>query len=290
MDYKTKELLDKFLEEENVKSAEDVERALAKFMELYNSNQLEFEETPMSKAYDYLAQAEDADTITKARKYARKALEVCPECIDAEVFLAELEDSIFKAETILANAIEKERARLEQEGYFTKENIGCFYGIYETRGYLKALSHLAHLCAFEGKSSKAIEICKEIMRLNNNDNLGVRYLLMGLYAYLEDEKSLQKLYNKYDEESLSTLIPFMIINYKKSDYTNAKLYLDRINKCNKNFIKVFKGTMKSKSDIPNGYFSPGDSSEVDMYLLNYLFLFASVPSIDEFITKNGVVI
>ncbi len=44
---------------------------------------------------------------------------------------------------------------------------------------------------------KAIDTCKEILRLNESDNTGIRFLLMGLYAYLEDEDSLKKLCKKY---------------------------------------------------------------------------------------------
>ena len=42
----------------------------------------------------------------------------------------------------------------------------------------------------EGKLRQAANICKEVLRLNENDNLGVRYLLMAIYATLEEEKSM----------------------------------------------------------------------------------------------------
>lgn len=32
----------------------------------------------------------------------------------------------------------------------------------------------------------------EIVSLNNNDNTGARYLLMAIYAYLEEEKEIKK--------------------------------------------------------------------------------------------------
>ena len=38
---------------------------------------------------------------------------------------------------------------------------------------------------YDGKLKKARSVCKEILKLNNNDNTGARYLLMAIYATLE---------------------------------------------------------------------------------------------------------
>ena len=54
----------------------------------------------------------------------------------------------------------------------------------------------------KGKLRQVANICKEVLRLNENDNLGVRYLLMAIYATLEEEKSMLDLYKKYPEEDL----------------------------------------------------------------------------------------
>ena len=35
---------------------------------------------------------------------------------------------------------------------------------------------------------------KKSVKLNENDNTGARYLLMAIYAYLEEEKEMLKLY------------------------------------------------------------------------------------------------
>ena len=53
MDYKLNETLNKFMEGEDIKSEEDLQKALDKFMTLYNSGQLEEDSSPMSRAYDY---------------------------------------------------------------------------------------------------------------------------------------------------------------------------------------------------------------------------------------------
>ena len=136
-----------------------------------------------------------------------------------------------------------------------------------------------------GKVKKALDVCKEILRLNEHDNTGARHLLMAIYAYFEDEKNLVKLFKQYGEESLETLFPLFALYYKQENDAKAKEYLNKINKANPNFIKFFKGTMVQTDNAPSGYYSKGNSSEILMYFQNYSFLINSVPNISDYILK-----
>lgn len=127
----------------------------------------------------------------------------------------------------------------------------------------------------------------EILRLNKNDNTGARYLLMAIYAYLEEEKEMLKLHKKYPEEDLEMLFPQFALYYKLGKDKEAKEFLERINKSNPNFIKLFKGTIKINKDVPEGYYRKGDSSEVIMYFNQYSFLALTIPNIHEFILENS---
>ena len=139
----------------------------------------------------------------------------------------------------------------------------------------------------DGKIKKARDVCREIIKLNEHDNTGARYLLMAIYAILEEEKDMLKLYKKYPEEDLEMLVPLFILYYKQDNSKKAKEYLDRINKANPDFIKFFKGTMKENKDVPEGYYSKGDSSEVMMYFMQYDFLLATMPTLDYYILANS---
>ena len=134
---------------------------------------------------------------------------------------------------------------------------------------------------------QARDICKEILRLNENDNTGARYLLMATYACLEEEGDMLKLHKKYQEETLEMLLPLYILYFKRDNQKRAQMYLDKVNKANPNFVKFFKGTMKANPNVTPGYYSVGDSSEVMMYLEQYGFLLASVPTISEYVIKNS---
>ena len=110
---------------------------------------------------------------------------------------------------------------------------------------------------------------------------------MAIYAFLEEENDMLKLFKKYPEEQLEMLFPLFILYYKQGNDKKAKEYLDRINKANPDFIKFFKGTMKENTKVPEGYYSKGDSSEVIMYFKNYDFLVETIPTIDYYILENS---
>ena len=63
-----------------------------------------------------------------------------------------------------------------------------------------------------GMMRKAIVECKEMLRLCENDNLAIRYVLMHIYAHLEDVDSALELYDKY-EKSKSTMFFITIIYF-----------------------------------------------------------------------------
>lgn len=158
---------------------------------------------------------------------------------------------------------------------------------YLKRDHIRGLYTKANCLILDGKIKQARDVCKEILRLNENDNMGSRYLLMAIYAYLEEENDMIKLYKKYPEENLEMLFPLFILYYKQGNDKKTKEYLDRINKSNPHFIKFFKGTMKENKDMPNNYYAKGDSSEVIMYFKEYDFLIETIQTIDYYILENS---
>lgn len=187
---------------------------------------------------------------------------------------------------LLDDGLETEKNRLTKEKYFDKENIGHFYGIFETRPYIRGLVIKAEYLLEEGKLRQAESICREVLRLNENDNMGARYLLMAIFAILEEENDMLKLYKKYPEEDLEMLFPLFALYYKIGNDKKAKEYLNRVNKCNSNFVKFFNGTIKESGKVNPGYYSRGDSSEIFMYLERYGYLLITMPRLHEYVIEN----
>ena len=63
-----------------------------------------------------------------------------------------------------------------------------FWGDMDNRAYMRAVQYRADPYADKGEKEKAIELYRLLLRLNPNDNQGVRYTLSGVYAGIGGEK------------------------------------------------------------------------------------------------------
>lgn len=287
MDNKLNNMINEFLADTDALNEEELNKKLQEFIKKYNAGDIEYENTILDDAYELLEKAENAKSKKQAIKYAKEAYDMCPDCFDAVLFQVDLEDNPLKRWDLLDKGLEFEKERLEDEGFFEKDSIGSFYGMFETRPYMRGLYAKANYLIIDGKVKQACDVCKEILRLNENDNMGSRYLLMAIYAYFEEEKDMLKLYKKYPEENLEMLFPLFILYYKQGNDKKAKEYLDRISKANPHFIKFFKDGIKENNDKIYGYYAKGNLSEVIMYFREYYFLLATVPNINYYILENS---
>ncbi len=286
MDNKFNNMINEFLANTDAKDEKELNEKLQEFIKMYNNGEIEYENTPLDDAYEILEEAQNAKTEKEAIKLAKKAYEKSRECFDAILFQCDLEENGIKRMKLLDDGLEFEKSRLTKEKYFDKENIGHFYGIFETRPYIRGLVIKAEYLLEEGKISQAENVCREVLRLNENDNMGARYLLMAIYATLEKENDMLKLYKKYPEEDLEMMFPLFALYYKLGNDKKAKEYLNRVDKCNSNFVKFFKGTIKESKNVSSGYYSRGDSSEIFMYLNRYDYLLITMPKLHEYVIEN----
>lgn len=170
-------------------------------------------------ADDYLELAEDATSKKKKREYLSKALELEPDNLDAARMAAELDAK--KPEDLLQELsalIEKGNSQMEKGGYF-RDSMGEFWLAFETRPYMRLRDSYLELLIQCGMMRKAVGEAEEMLKLSTNDNLGVRYTLMHLYAYLENEDGALALHKKYDEyEESQMLLPLAVLYYKKGNF------------------------------------------------------------------------
>lgn len=289
MDNKFNRMLQDLLTNSDAKTDEKLDEKIQEFVDKYNNGEIEYENTELDDAYELLEKAENAKSSKQAIKYAKKAYELCPACFDAILFQVDFEENSLKRNELLEEGLKKEKERLTEEGLFNKENIGEFYGIFETRPYIRGLYMKVCYLISEGRLKQARDLCKEILRLNENDNTGARYMLMAIYAMLEEERDLLKLYKKYPEDNLETLFPLFALYYKLGDDKKAIHYLHQINDENPNFVRFFNETIKEKEleDVPLGYYGRGDVSEIIMYVTQYHFLLVSMECLDDFVLKHS---
>ena len=241
-----------YLEEKNVKinNEKEIQKHFLKFIEERDIDLMEtldddFDDDEYDKVYEYLEAAENASSDKEALKFAKKAFDIDPENWDAACMVADLstktpEKFLEKLETL----IEQADAVMERDGWFSEENIGEFWGLYETRPYMRLRATYFDTLVKCGMLKKAIIQAEDILRLCENDNLGVRYRLMHMYAHFEDEEKALSLMKRYDGESTMFLLPLSILYYKLGNFKKATQYLKTLNQENKDTCKFFETLIK----------------------------------------------
>ena len=259
-----------------------------RFMAEYNATvQPRNVRTLPQTADDYLELAEDATSKKKKLEYLSKALELEPDNLDAARMTAELNAK--KPEDLLAflsTLIEKGNSLMEKEGYF-QDCMGDFWGVLETRPYMRLRDSYLELLIQCGMMRKAVGEAEEMLKLSTNDNLGVRYTLMHLYAYLENEDSALALHKKYDEyEESQMLLPLAVLYYKKGNFELSLQYLQRLNKANKDTKKFLNAVAHDRvfeyldTMSPYGYRPFSIEELVQEYVENHYLFDRGAPFFD----------
>ena len=137
-------------------------------------------------AEDYLELSDEAPSKSAALRYAKKALSLEPDNLDAASAVAQLDaqDDVALLDKLSA-LIEKGNRQMERENYF-KESMGDFWMVLETRPYMRLRYDYMQTLIRCGMYRQAILEGKQLMELCKEDNLGVRYDLIHLYAQLDD--------------------------------------------------------------------------------------------------------
>ena len=159
--------------------------------------------TPRDQAQELAFDAMEAETAARARKLAKRALALDPDCVDALVTLTNLDATSPKAAIA---GLQKAVAAGERSlgASFFAENKGHFWGILETRPYMRARVDLANMLRAVGLERDAISHFEALLELNPNDNQGLRYVLLGSYLATSRLDDAQKLLNDYEGDDMAS--------------------------------------------------------------------------------------
>jgi tetratricopeptide (TPR) repeat protein len=192
--------LSKLLKQEKFTSEKDLEDCLNKIVKKGRVPRPSSKNT-LHMAQDIIYDAWESGDRKERIKLAYKALSISSDCADAYVILAEEEaKTVEQAKEFYQKGVEAGKRALGKEKF--KDYKGHFWGIIATRPYMRARAGLAQ-CLWElGQYDEAIKHYREMLRLNPNDNQGIRYVLAACLADLQKFDELEKLLNsrgyKYD--------------------------------------------------------------------------------------------
>ena len=118
---------------------------------------------------------------------------------------------------------------------------GEFWGFHETRPYMRACHGLAVAFADAGQISDAIEQYREMLRLNPNDNQGVRYEIVPLLLEQNRDAEAIKVLDQYPEESAMWLYMTALVEFRRSGRSaKARKALWAAFKSNEHILKLLQ--------------------------------------------------
>jgi tetratricopeptide (TPR) repeat protein len=223
------------------------------------------EKTPLKEAQDLIYDAWEVDDSKRRVALARKALEISPDCADAYVLLAEeTASSLTDALNLYRQGVEAGERALGKDAF--EEDVGYFWGVLETRPYMRARAGLAECLWASGKHDEAIEHYKEMLRLNPNDNQGIRDLLMPRLIEMERDEEAEALFNEYlDDGMASRIYSRALLDFRKmGDSEISRKSLAAAVKKNKHIPAYLLGRKKMPRSLPE-YYSPGAETEAVFY-------------------------
>lgn len=255
--------LHRMLESQDFKSEKDMQKFLDGILGKPIPSMPEELLSPQEKAQDLVFEAYDLE-FSEARENIAAALELDPECIEAYEYLGSHEPSPQIAMVFFEKGISIGEKKFE--GEHLKENIGNFWGLHETRPYMRCLQFQSECLDAIGKTEECIGILEKMIKLNPNDNQGIRGRLM---LYLIETDQYEK-YVKYETEFKDEISAFALFNralyaYKTEGIcTGSNKKLKEAVKFNKFVVpKLLK--QEYPTDLPNHY-GLGDENEAIIYL------------------------
>jgi len=205
--------------------------------------------------------------IPKAKELIKQALELDPNNADAYNYLASIEKNIDKAIKQYEKAIKAGEKTLGKK--FFKEEKGYFWGMLESRPYMRAKAGLADCLYAKNEVDKAIEIYEDMLELNPNDNQGIRYLLSTLLLEKDDLTKFE-LFIKNSEEENCAVWNFnnALYNFKKigKKAKTEKILLNAY-KNNEFVIDYMLGIKEMPKEQPQ-YIGRGDENEAIAYVFD----------------------
>lgn len=213
--------------------------------------------------YDQALAALDAGDFETAMQALRDALDRNPRDVDSLALLAEMA-SENDAQRVEALRIVENVARDELGEQAFSEDRGYFWGLVETRPFMRIKARLVGLLRESGELDNAIEECEEMLALNPGDNQGMRYGLMGMYLEAARTDKAKDLLAQYDEEESAFFAWGRVLLCLLEDRLDeAKESLQRAQEINVFVSPLLLGVLGMPDNLPDSY-TPGGPSEAVM--------------------------
>ncbi len=225
--------------------------------------------TPLEEAQEVVYRALEASSPGQRVSLAHKALQISEDCADAYVLLAENASTLQEALDLYRQGVAAGQRALGKK--VMKEEAGQFWGLIETRPYMRARLGFAETLWAVRQREEAVSHYSEMLRLNPNDNQGVRYLLAHALLDMEEHKHLHKLLESYEDEASAewAYVAALLAFREEGDSKHSRELLKKAAKANRHVPKYLTGTELLPTDFPS-YVSFGGEDEAAVLAGRYL--------------------
>ena len=195
----------------------------------------------------------------RRRKLAREAIEISPHCADAYVLLAEMTSDAEERLELYRKGVEAGRAVLGERTF--REDVGHFWGLQHTRPFMRALFGVGQCLEALDREEEAAEHYEELLRLNPNDNQGVRDCLLPLLIALDRDEDARELLAQYEEDigAVWAYCCALLAFRESGDTKEARRLLQEAQETNPYVPEYLLG--EAEPPPPSAYYSPGDRHE-----------------------------
>jgi tetratricopeptide (TPR) repeat protein len=157
----------------------------------------------LGQAQDLVYQAWEIPNLNRPIALARKALAISPDCADAYVLL-ETATSPIKTLELYRKGLEAGERALGKSAF--EHDVGSFWGILETRPYMRARARLAQSLWECGHYDEALAHWRDLLKLNPNDNQGIRYVLAARLLELGRDRELGALLKGHEDDGRAYML------------------------------------------------------------------------------------
>lgn len=204
------------------------------------------------KAQQIAFAAMDAPSEPEARRLAKRALKLDPDCVDALVVLVDLEARTTRDRIDgLQRAVAAGERSLGEK--FIEENKGHFWMLIETRPYMRTLELLGTSLALAGLRTDAIRVYEKMLELNPGDNQGARDPLLTLYLAANDRTGAARLLAAYDDASANFAWGRVLERLLAGDTKGAEWALKTALKANRHVALYMTGRLTLPDRMPEMY-------------------------------------
>ena len=217
---------------------------------------------PKEQAQEFAYRALEASSPKEALSLARSALELDPDCLDA----LRIEATIGQTRpAFMLVAIKKVVRKGEQllGPEFFDENRGHFWGITETRPFMRALADLAQAHRYCRQDLEAIRVYQRMLELNPNDNQGIRDSLVVLLLANDWLEPARQLFKEYPEAMAIMSWARVLERFLSQDLEGAARELATARESNPYVEAYLSGRKRLPRTLSSSY-GMGDESEAQL--------------------------